>query len=234
MVNIALSATVSEDGIVSVNKKYLSAVLCAGGVPSVLYPSVDTRYIEYAAMIYDGFVFCGGGDIDPKYYGEKASSKTKNICSLRDRFEYELFKKVLLKRKPILGICRGMQIMNVFLGGSLYQNIEGHMQTEPRDVRTHSVKVLKGGLLGEITGNGEMNVNSFHHQAIALLSARLCADAVSDDGYIEAFHFKDHPFLLGVQWHPEAYHMEDEAASLIFKAFVLNSEKQKMISDMLE
>lgn len=116
-----------------------------------------------------------------------------------------------------------MQIINVFLGGNLHRHVDGHIQSEPRNTRTHSVKILDGTLLEKILGNGEITVNSFHHQAVKRLASGLEPDAISHDGYIEAFHCKNHPFLLGVQWHPEAcYCCNDGVSKRIFDSFVEN------------
>ena len=222
MVNIGLSATVAQDGIVSINEKYLMAVTDSGGIPSILYPSTDESTLKQIANTFDGLIFCGGGDIAPKYYGEADEGEIKNICTIRDEFEMRLFNVFFETRKPILGICRGMQIINVFLGGNLHRHVDGHIQSEPRNTRTHSVKILDGTLLEKILGNGEITVNSFHHQAVKRLAAELEADAISHDGYIEAFHCKNHPFLLGVQWHPESCYCNDGVSKRIFDSFVEN------------
>lgn len=226
--NIALSGSIKDGGVVSINKNYLSAIWAAGGIPTLLQPDTDDRYIGEVCRYFDGFVFCGGEDIDPKYYGERKNRNTKNICSLRDGFEEKLFYAVYQTGKPILGICRGMQIINVFLGGTLFQHISGHIQKEEKQVCTHTVSVKNGLLLKQITGKNELLVNSFHHQAIKSLSSLLVADAVdTKDGYIEAFHDERHKFLLCVQWHPEACHTSDNASKAIFDAFIAACRQNK-------
>lgn len=217
---VALSSSLDDKGYVMVTEAYLNAVRGSGGIPSVLAPNLDDEYIREVCETSDGFLFCGGDDLDPKYYGEKIDG-SQNICSRRDEFEEKLFAAAYKTGKPILGICRGMQVINVFMGGSLYQHIDGHRQSEARDVRTHGVTLSRGGMLADIIGECEIRVNSFHHQLVKRLAEGLSVDGVSEvEGYIEAFHDPNHPFLLGVQWHPEGYFKHCETSSKIFKAFI--------------
>ena len=216
---IALSSSLSPNDYVTVKVDYLDAVRAAGGIPSVLSPRLDDDYIREICETSDGFLFCGGDDLDPKYYGEEING-SENICSMRDEFEQKLLAAAMKTGKPILGICRGMQVINVFLGGSLYQHIEGHRQSEPRNVRTHGVR-LSDGFLKDIIGEELMQVNSFHHQLVKRLADPLVPDAESvNEGYIEAFHYPNHKFLVCVQWHPEAYFAESETSSRIFERFI--------------
>lgn len=225
---VALSATVSEEGFVKVSEAYLDAVRESGGIPSVLSPRLDDGYVNNICATSDGFLFCGGEDIDPKYYGEEKSTLVKNICSKRDRFEEKLFAAAYKTGKPILAICRGMQVINVFMGGSLHQHIDGHVQAEARCVPTHAVTLDADGLLKKILGQEIITVNSFHHQAIKKLAPALFCDAISAvDGYIEAFHHTSHHFLLGVQWHPENYCAKCETSTKIFEAFIEACERQQ-------
>ena len=217
---IALSSSLNDKGYVLVTESYLNAIRGAGGIPSVLAPSLDDEYIREICETSDGFLFCGGDDLDPKYYGEEING-SENICSKRDEFEQKLFDAVYKTGKPILGICRGMQVINAFMGGSLYQHIDGHRQSEPKDVRTHGVVLSEGGMLVDIIEEKEIKVNSFHHQLVKKLADGLVVDGVSaTEGYIEAFHDPNHPFLLGVQWHPEGYFRLCETSSRIFEAFI--------------
>lgn len=218
-VNIALAATFERD-FVMVNPDYLNSVWNSGGIPTVLPPYANVEFIDMVANEFDGFIFCGGVDIDPKYYGEEIDG-AKNICSVRDEFECALFKAAYKTGKPILGICRGMQVINVFLGGSLHQHIDGHVQTEERGARTHSVTLSPEGMLSKIEGGEVIEVNTFHHQIVKRLADGLIVDGVSSlDGYIEAYHHANHKFLLGVQWHPEAFFEESETSRKIFEAFI--------------
>lgn len=220
-INVALSATLEKDGYVTVSDYYLDAITKSGAIPSVLSPRLDDEYIKYVCETFDGFMFCGGDDIDPAYYGEEKSGQLGNVCSNRDKFESKLFAAVYETGKPILGICRGLQAINVFLGGSLHQHVDGHKQTEDRPIRTHSLDLCEDGILGKILSKEKIAVNSFHHQIINRLGDGLCVDGVSEkEGYIEAIHHTTHRFLLAVQWHPECYYDLSETSSKIFKAFV--------------
>ena len=222
-INIALSAGVKEESSV-VKHAYLNAIWDVGAIPTILQPRTDDFFMARVAEEFDGFVFCGGDDIDPKYYGENING-SKNICSIRDGFESDLFKVVYSTGKPILGICRGLQVINVFCGGSLHQHIDGHVQRAERKVRTHGVKLRRGGLLERIEARGCIEVNSFHHQAVKNIADNLVVDAVSDDGYIEAVYDPNHIFLLGVQWHPECYYSECKTGLRVFEAFAKACER---------
>lgn len=223
---IALSATVNDEGYVKVNEAYLNAIRNSGGIPSVISPCLDDEYIRNICETSDGFLFCGGEDIDPKYYGEEKSKDLENICSKRDEFEVRLFAAAYKTGKPILGICRGMQGINVFLGGSLHQHVDGHKQTESREEKTHTVDLTNEGILNRILGEETIAVNSFHHQIVKRLADGLIVDAISKEGYIEAFHHQTHHFLLGVQWHPECYYSSSETSSEIFKEFIRACEAE--------
>lgn len=224
--HIALSGSVLDSNAVSVNNDYLCAIWSCNATPTLLLPNKERHFISDVCREFDGFVFCGGGDIDPSYYEESNKGKSRDICHQRDEFERELFTAALATGKPILGICRGMQVINVFLGGRLHQHIENHSQSEERSICTQNVIIQEQSLLGKITGKKEVCVNSFHHQAICSLSKDLSLDAISEkDGQIEAFHMEGHRFLLGVQWHPEATRGVDESSRLIFREFIRACEK---------
>ena len=209
-----------EDGLMAVNRTYLNAVWHSGGCAVALPYTDDEEKINQFVEEFDGFLFTGGDDIDPAYYGQEKHPKTENICSERDAFEQKMFHAAYKTGKPILGICRGEQVINVFLGGDLTQHIEGHVQTARRAVREQAVDLVENGMLHNILGQTKIYTNSFHHQVVNKLADRLICDGYSFDGYIEAYHDPEHPFLLGVQWHPEGYFDIDETSSKIFDAFV--------------
>jgi putative glutamine amidotransferase len=159
----------------------------------------------------DGLVLTGGGDVHPRFYGKPAAvAVTTEVNELRDAFEFDVVARALERDLPILGICRGMQIMNVFLGGTLIPDLEGagyvsHFVSNGTEHR-HAVQPVPGSLLDAIVGPGPHTVNSIHHQAIDRLGRGLWVSARSPDGVIEAAEWilKDRmPFLLLVQWHPE-------------------------------
>ena len=219
-VQIALMGSFDGEGRVCIMPAYLNALWASGAVGTLLPYRTDDNFLREVAEKFDGFMFCGGDDIDPKLYGEENRGESKNTCSIRDEFEIAVFSEILKSGKPILAICRGLQILNVYLGGTLYQHIDNHSQTSPKNIREQKTVIYKGSLLEELIGANEILTNSFHHQNVKVLGRGLIADAESHDGYIEAAHLEGHRFCLGVQWHPEAYFDEDESSSKIFSAFV--------------
>ena len=213
----------SREGIrMMLNQTYMDAVWSAGGLPVVMSYTTDPEKLGEYAAIFDGFLFAGGVDIDPVRYGEEKAFDSVEIDDLRDAFEEALFKAVCPTGKPILGICRGIQSINVWLGGTLHQHMEGHRQEAPGEERTHPIYVEEGSMLHTFCGKREITVNSFHHQAIKTLAPSLTVDAMSADGFIEAAHGEGHPFLLAVQFHPEFYCKKegDDHSEAIFTAFV--------------
>lgn len=225
---IALMGSLSESKkMVLVNMDYMRAVWHAGGVGSLLPVTENEHLIDEFAAEFDGFLFCGGDDLDPKYYNEPLDERTEDICPERDLFEYLMFKAAHQTGKPILGICRGEQVINAFMGGKLIQHIDGHVQDGERTVREQEVDLTSDGMLYQLLGQKRILTNSFHHQVVSKLAEGLVCDGISSDGYIEAYHEKEHMFLLGVQWHPESYHHLDETSSKIFEAFIDAARKIK-------
>jgi putative glutamine amidotransferase len=190
---------------------YADAVLRAGGLPWVLpyaeEPSVVDAYLEQmAALVVTGGAF----DVPPEAYGDAPREGLGAIKEGRTRFETALVKGALSRRLPVLGICGGMQLLNVVLGGTLVQDIARecpgateHEQKHDRTQPQHPVEVKPGTLLAQALGAGQLMVNSTHHQAVRLLGKDVNASAVALDGVIEAIESSEHPFALGVQWHPE-------------------------------
>ena len=213
-------------GVAAVKFEYLDAIWQAGGFPVPLsYTNDGAKLAEYAASL-DGFLFSGGVDLEPARYGEETDPDAGVEVDLdRDAFEAGLFAAVYPARKPILGICRGIQSINVWLGGTLHQHVSGHRQGEqgiPMHERSHRVTVEEGSLFRRICGKAEVRVNSSHHQVVKDLASALVADGYNDEGYIEVVHDPHYPFLLAVQFHPESYCRaeDDDHAAAIFKAFV--------------
>ncbi|MBQ0125620.1 MAG: gamma-glutamyl-gamma-aminobutyrate hydrolase family protein [Clostridiales bacterium] len=220
-----IGITPSMDGVyIKMNKSYVDAVIFAGGVPVFLpYPATAEQIDGYVNMC-DGLILGGGCDVSPARYGEEIKFDSVEINSERDAFEFEIFDKFKATGKPILGICRGVQLMNVALGGTLFQHIEGHRQTEGRDDFSRTANVCHGTKLEAITGAATLRTNSFHHQAIKDVApcAELCA--LADDGTIESIAVNDYGFMLGVQWHPELFCKKDEAAAKIFDSFIKSAQ----------
>ncbi|MBU8791475.1 gamma-glutamyl-gamma-aminobutyrate hydrolase family protein [Oceanobacillus caeni] len=204
----------------------IKAIINAGGIPVILPFLSQNTDIEQIAKRIDGLYATGGYDIDPTLFGEEPHQKLGTIIPERDFFEIELTKKMLSMDKPILGICRGSQIINLAAGGDMYQDIYAqindhvlqHTQNSPRDHGSHFVNVRKTSLLHQITNKKKIKVNSFHHQANRSVPKEFQISGVANDGVIEAIESKHHSFVLGVQWHPES--MTDEVSMNIYKNFI--------------
>ncbi len=189
-----------------VPQRYLDKVLASGGVPVIL-PAVEG--ISGALPRLDGLLLVGGGDLDPRRYGAVPHPRTDRVFATRDDAELTLTHEALRVGLPILGICRGLQLLNVALGGTLHQHVpdvighEGHAVGEGEFAR-HDVHLRPDAKLARVTGRETLNIASLHHQAIDRLGTGLTATAWSDDGLIEAAELDTRPFVVGVQWHPEA------------------------------
>lgn len=212
----------------ALRQNYCDAILAAGGIPlPVPHHSLLTE--DYANLV-DGFIFTGGNfDIDPVLYGVSHRHERVTIKPGRTAFEWDLLELACEKEKPILGICGGMQLMNVVLGGTLVQHIPdevenclAHEQPTPRTEPGHEIHIYENTFLHRLLVSagiqGKISVNTAHHQAIKSVGAGLCVNAVASDGVIEGIEDPSRPFCLGVQWHPE-YHVS-EADKEIFLNFV--------------
>ncbi len=219
---VAITPSYTKEGYIRMNPVYLNAVWAAGGMPVFVAYTEDEKKLHEYASEFDGFLFSGGVDLDPKYYGETVQFDSVETDPGRDTFELALFARVMETGKPVFGICRGIQTMNVAMGGSLYQHIDGHRQKEKGTERIQRVAVNPGTLLSEITGNKPyLMVNTFHHQAVKVPAPALVAAACSDDGICESVYLPGHKFFLGVQWHPELFFSLDPDAAALFTAFVV-------------
>lgn len=197
---IAITATQTQDGKINLSQDYLNTVWAYGGVGVVIPQTINKRAISDFSQQFNGLILGGGGDIDPKHYGHH-NIKSKNVCSLRDEFELQLIQQMLFRRKPILGICRGAQVLNVYFGGTLNQHIEGHW-LDGVENGLHKIEFSDKSIYCNIVDSSTFEVNSFHHQSVDELAPCLICDAAIK-GCIEAFHHKEFSFCIGVQWHPE-------------------------------
>ncbi len=213
---------------------YPEGVAAAGGIPVVLSLMTKDEDIEAIVEQLDGFVFSGGQDVDPLQYGEPLLKYSGEIYPPRDELELRLLKAIMKRNKPILGVCRGLQLINVALGGTLYQDINKqmkrdsqiqHFQQNNYDYPVHAVKIENNSILYEIMEADKIRVNSMHHQGIARLSHQLTATALSEDGLVEAVEIKTMTFGLAVQWHPEFLWKNDEKTLKMFQAFVEAAKK---------
>jgi putative glutamine amidotransferase len=203
---------------------YIYAVERAGGVP-IVAPSIDdleatSRMFEIA----DGILFSGGEDVHPKYYKEEIIEDNVTIVEKRDSFELSLAALALKSNKPLLGICRGMQLLNVAAGGSLHQdlktNITHTLANIPKDRKVHHIEIVSNTKLHRICNERRKEVNSFHHQGVKDLANMYIPTAYAEDGIIEAFEMEGDRFLVGVQWHPEMLHERYPEELAIFKEFI--------------
>ncbi|MEW6546967.1 MAG: gamma-glutamyl-gamma-aminobutyrate hydrolase family protein [Bacillota bacterium] len=208
---IGITSSVDEEDRVQVPSGYAAAVEAAGGIPVVLPVLAPEKAGEVLAHL-QGLLLSGGVDVDPSHYGEDPLPGLGRVTPERDAFELALAREALALGVPVLGVCRGVQVLNVAAGGTLYQdlgsqmgNVLKHRQEAPRWHESHSVRLDPGSRLAAILGVPEVRVNSFHHQAVREVAGGLRAVAWAPDGVIEAVEATgtDHRFALGVQWHPE-------------------------------
>ena len=182
----------------------------------------DPEQAVQDALTCDGLLLPGGGDMDPKFYGQERIPACGEPNLLRDAAEPLLLRAFLAADKPVLGICRGIQVMNAVLGGDLYQDIK-HFEHLPHNdhwAKVHTVTVRRGTLLSRILGQDTVLVNSQHHQAVDRVAPGFTLAALSEDGIVEAIEKPDAGFCLGVQWHPEWLSDADPAMQGLFDAFV--------------
>lgn len=215
-------------------RTYSDAIIAAGGIPVVI-PFMPEDELKNLYGRLDGIVFAGGSDINPQLYNEEPHPLTVDISNERDRVETTLLSWALADNKPLLAICRGFQLLNVQLGGSLYQDIPSELidasnhelSTHNKDSThiAHQLQVAPQSRLAAITNATVMKANTHHHQAIKKLANDLRASAWSEDGIVEAVEHPAKLFVLGVQCHPESLYKNDEKWAAVFKTFIQASSK---------
>ena len=233
VIGISTSVLVDQGGEfpgyerIYVNKDYVSAVIAAGAVPLMIPMEDCEENLRASLELVDGIIFSGGQDIAPYRYGEEPHAKLQGICPERDEFDFLLYRLAKEKKLPILGICRGYQLMNVAEGGSLYQDLSQktteslkHSQGHGPSIPTHSVKLSPESRLSRILGREEIKVNSFHHQALNRIPDTAEVSGRALDDVVEAIELKDYPFGIGVQFHPEMLQEKDEDMKKLFRALV--------------
>lgn len=217
----------TENEDVFLRPTYLKALTAAGAIPVMLPLESPEDDYDQITEAFDGFLFTGGPDPHPFLFGEETNRQCGMVSSKRDAMELSLLSHVMKSRKPILGICRGIQIINVALGGTIYQDIPSqyssslaHKQPFSYKIPSHTVTLSSSGKLACICGCGSLRVNSMHHQAIKDPAPGLTVCGRASDGLIEAVELSDYPWLIAVQWHPEHLWEKDPTAANLFRDFV--------------
>lgn len=213
-----------------VTNPYIQSVRYAKGIPVILPLVRSDRLLDEYTGLCDGFLFCGGGDITPLLFGEEPQTGNGRTDITVDLFQIRLMKRILKSRKPVLAICRGMQILSVACGGTIWQDISlipgqtlDHMQqSASRSEVSHRIRTERSSLLREYIGSC-LFVNSFHHQAVNSPGKNVAISARAQDGTIEAVEIKGHPFAIGVQWHPECMYRSSSEMRKLFHEFILHS-----------
>jgi putative glutamine amidotransferase len=204
---------------------YIQAVLAAGGLP-LLLPAVrcEEDRAAYAQQLHGLLIPGSPADVDPVCYGEEPHQRLGPVNPLRTECEIQLARLALAHELPVFGICGGAQVLNVALGGGLYQDIPSQVPKAYKHsgspAPAHAVDIVPDTRLAAILGIAEMRVNSLHHQAVKVPGQGMIVSASARDGVVEAVEISSRPFVIGVQWHPEQLFAEDEAARRLFSAFV--------------
>ena len=215
--------------LMALTEAYLTAVLQAGGIPLMIPLGLDETDLQRLLANVDGVLLPGGGDVDPAFYQQPMSEQILRADPDRDRVEILAAQTAVSQQKPLLAICRGHQVLNVALGGSLWTDISSQLPgaanhdydgSHPRNYLAHHVTIQPDSRLARYIGAGETAVNSLHHQAIRDLAPSLKVTATAPDGVIEAVELPNHPFAIGVQWHPEWLVADDAAMRRLFAGFV--------------
>jgi putative glutamine amidotransferase len=225
-----------DDRSISLSLHYPRALTAAGGLPWVTANHPDQEYVREAVQRVDGVLLTGGEDIDPKRYTSRLPSGVAATVQpadrARDTFEFLLVEEVIRQRKPLLCICRGHQLLNVALGGTLFADIRlqkpralDHCRTDKKDRVVHEMDCARNSLMARIAGGLKLGVNSSHHQAVARLAPPLHATGVTRDGIIESMELAPEaegllPFLLSVQFHPERLFARHAEHLELFRVFV--------------
>lgn len=214
---------------VVLTEAYVTAVIQAGGIPVLIPVGLPVADLEAVLAMADGVLLPGGGDVHPRFYQEPWSDQILGLDVARDELEVATVQTAVAQGLPLLGICRGHQVMNVALGGTLWADLPSQMpgslphdfdDVQPRNYEAHGVSLVADSLLAQVLGETETAVNSLHHQGIKTLAPGLRAVAFAPDGLVEAVELPDHPFTLGVQWHPEWLAPDRPDMAKLFKQFV--------------
>lgn len=209
---------------------YLDGLYEAGAIPVIMPLRIGKEELRQLDAQFDGYLLTGGHDVNPRLYNAKKTALCGVVCQERDELERQVFELAWQQDKPVLGICRGIQLLNALQGGTLYQDLEAeypgksrmadHHMLPPYDRTVHMVEIEKDSPLYDTVGCTQMGVNSYHHQAVRELGRGLKVMARAEDGLIEGVWAPEKHFIWGIQWHPEFIYQVDENARKIFRAFV--------------
>lgn len=206
---------------------YMNVLEKNGATPIILPLSTDRGVLDQCFDMVDGILFTGGHDVNPAFYNQDKKETCGLLCDARDDMEKYLFTKAIENDKPILGICRGIQLFNALLGGTLYQDLSTehpsetkHSMTKPYNRGVHTVDILNDTPLYKIVGVDKLSVNSYHHQAVKDVAPGVVVNAISEDGLVEAITLPGKKFVMAVQWHPEFLWEDSKENDAIIRAFV--------------
>lgn len=213
-----------------VGETYVRAIQHVGGTPVIIPPVIvdDDDWATLFARL-DGLLLSGGGDVDPAYYGEEHEPWMGQVDVERDISELGLVRTWLKGKRPLMAICRGHQVLNVAMGGTLFQDIAAHIPNaldhayapaRPMELPVHTVTLDPGSNIAGILGSTSLEVNSAHHQAVKKAADRIAVVGHASDGVVEAIELPEYPFCIGVQWHPEAMVKTSHSMWPLFEAFV--------------
>ncbi len=217
---------------------YVKALTQAGAI-SCMLPILSPEDAKQVISEIDGLVLSGGNDISPVVYGQLFNgTKEDETVIERDLYEISLCKEALRQKKPILGVCRGAQLLNVVLGGTLTQDISAdtlinHIQEGKPTEASHQASIIPNSQLAHILNQNTVAVNSYHHQAIQKVGKKAVVNCVSEDGVVEGIEYTGHSFALGVQWHPEIMASKEEAMASLFTYFVNETKKKNLETEAI-
>ena len=229
---IGLTPIVDDEKKNALYSTYVDAINDAGGLAIILPYTDNESVLRKYAELCDGFLFTGGVDLSPAIYGEDILPECGEIQKYRDEYELRLLPLVLKEKKPSMFICRGAQVLNVGLGGTLYQDIGAqyktdiqHSQKEPKSAPSHEVNVISETPLYSLVGKTRMTANSFHHQAVKDVGVGLAVMARADDGIIEALYGTGDTYIRAYQWHPERLARLSRDNDALFVDFIKAAKK---------
>ncbi|WP_017380238.1 gamma-glutamyl-gamma-aminobutyrate hydrolase family protein [Paenisporosarcina sp. TG-14] len=234
---VGITAEVLEDGSYFMPPVYPNAITQAGGIP-LLIPLIPGEDLEAMCEQIDALFVTGGEDIDPAYYDQVPHVDLGKIAPRIDAMEYALIQKILELDKPYIGVCRGLHMLNVATGGTLYQSIHSqreepvmqHKQQAERTHRSHPIEVEKDSRMYKILKEDKFKVNSYHHQACNEVKSPLKIVARAADGIIEGVESTEHSFVFAFQWHPEEFaQIDDEPSKRLFKSYIDAAKKRKSL-----